>query len=101
MEISGSQVEMKVKLSALGVNPQLADATLQFQPGKGWTEEESLSLPGEVPMLLVGDRAARFSLNTLDGVAMGLDQMRGRVVFLDFWATWCPTCRAELPSVER
>ena len=41
-----------------------------------------------------------FSLSTLAGDTMGLSQFKGKVVFLNFWATWCGPCRAEMPSME-
>lgn len=42
-----------------------------------------------------------FRLDSLGGAPVNLSDYRGRVVFLNFWATWCPPCRAEMPSMER
>jgi peroxiredoxin len=42
--------------------------------------------------------APRFALSGLDGRRHTLDALRGRVVLLYFWATWCPICTGELPS---
>jgi peroxiredoxin len=45
--------------------------------------------------------ARAFTVPTLDGGSLRLADYRGRVVVLNFWATWCPPCREEMPAMER
>ena len=40
-------------------------------------------------------------LNDADGRPVSLSDFRGKIVFLNFWTTWCPTCRIEMPSMEK
>jgi peroxiredoxin len=49
---------------------------------------------------LVGGAAPEFSLSDLGGKAVRLANLKGRVVFLNVWATWCEPCREEMPSME-
>lgn len=44
------------------------------------------------------DEAPNFALETLDGDTFRLKEYRGDVVVLNFWATWCPPCRKEIPT---
>ena len=52
--------------------------------------------PVEVP-----HPAPRFLSMTPEGKKMGNDDLKGKLVVLNFWATWCPPCRLEMPSMER
>lgn len=49
----------------------------------------------------VGDVAPPFQLTMIDGSKITLDQLRGQVVVLNFWATWCGPCKRELPLLDR
>src|SRR2546430_2264029 len=48
----------------------------------------------------VGTPAPEFSLNTLSGEKISLAAFRGHPVIVNFWATWCPPCRAEMPAIS-
>ncbi|HEY65307.1 MAG TPA: TlpA family protein disulfide reductase [Caldilineae bacterium] len=56
------------------------------------------------PMIGRGARvdflAPDFTLNNLDGDPVSLSDYQGQVVILNFWATWCPPCREEMPTLE-
>lgn len=67
----------------------------------------SLALPAEEKLghtlspLATPYVAPSFTLNDMDGEVLTLESLRGNVVLLNFWATWCPPCRREMPSMER
>ncbi|GIM27649.1 hypothetical protein CPJCM30710_03150 [Clostridium polyendosporum] len=45
--------------------------------------------------------ALDFRLKDLNGKEVSLNDFKGKKVFLNFWATWCPPCRAEMPDIEK
>lgn len=46
-------------------------------------------------------RQPQFTVQTRDGRVLTADSLRGRVVLVNIWATWCPPCRAEMPALQQ
>ena len=61
-----------------------------------------INSPGKATKsVVVGDIAPDFQLEDLKGNKVSLSNLRGKVVLVNFWATWCPPCIEEMPSMER
>ena len=53
-----------------------------------------MRMPAEIPVV-------PFDLKSLDGATLGSEHLAGKVVLLNFWATWCGPCKEEMPSLAR
>jgi thiol-disulfide isomerase/thioredoxin len=60
-----------------------------------------LSIPGIILGLDHGEPAPKFRAKTMDGQTITNDSIHGRVVLLQFWATWCPYCKRDMPALEK
>jgi peroxiredoxin len=74
-------------ITVSGVDAQPPQSVKQLAVGRG--------------VVQVGDEAPNFMLRDLAGNVVSLSQLRGKVVLLNFWATWCGPCRVEMPAMEQ
>ncbi len=89
-------------ISARGSFPLFA--TLALLLGAAWLvvstpDLETFAQANSLPQK--GFLAPNFTLNTLDGKAITLSDLRGHVVLVNLWASWCGPCRAEMPAMQR
>ncbi|HET8948466.1 MAG TPA: TlpA disulfide reductase family protein [Candidatus Polarisedimenticolia bacterium] len=70
-------------------------------PVPGLAGDASPPAPGGPAPLAAGDAAPAFEGIALDGAAVSLAGLRGRVVLLNFWGIACPPCRIEMPELEK
>jgi thiol-disulfide isomerase/thioredoxin len=82
------------------INAAIAPALLKFTPPAGYQKVDSLGPPGYDERLKVGVAPFPISAKDLGGKTLNLAQYKGKVVLLDFWATWCVTCMMEMPRLQ-
>ena len=63
--------------------------------------EETVNEIEATTLVKTGDLAPDFTVEMLDGSRVTLSDLRGKVVLLNFWASWCPPCREELTHVQQ
>jgi peroxiredoxin len=66
-----------------------------------WQQDRQLIAQQSTPAPPAGVKPApEFMLETPDGTPVSLNDLRGKVVLLNFWATWCPPCTLEMPELD-
>lgn len=64
-------------------------------------EGSAMTPPNAPKGLKVGEEAPDVQLETLEGEKVHLSDFKGQKVYLNFWATWCPPCREEMPEMQQ
>lgn len=83
------------------INPSLPASTFAFSAPTGWQAVERWTVPTGDKRLHKGAALLPFEAKTVTGQPVSLKQYNGKAVLLMFWASWCPSCKRELPHVQQ
>ncbi|NLG43650.1 MAG: redoxin domain-containing protein [Phycisphaerae bacterium] len=96
-----------LRLNSLDPDPAVSAELFVFAKPEGYSDQgpsvgpRAVPSPLEARFLPVGSEAPDWTLRSVDGTQVALKDLRGKVVFLSFWASWAPPCVNALPSIQK
>jgi thiol-disulfide isomerase/thioredoxin len=95
----GTEVESVLTLSNIKVNTEIDPVVFTLETPEGYTLETVGKRPPRETR--IGDPCPEWEVTGSDGKIHRLSDYRGKLVVLDFWASWCPHCKRAMPAVQK
>lgn len=92
---------MKKSFISIAVIVVLVAITLFLNLSKTNTSDSAANVDGLETKVATGYLAPNFTIEHVDGKKISLSDFKGKPVFINFWASWCPPCQEEMPFIQK
>jgi thiol-disulfide isomerase/thioredoxin len=96
-----ASARVTVDLNDIKLDTAVPASLFTYQPAEHVQKVAAFDWAGPDPQKLIGQPAPEFAGEDLDGKPLALPHFRGRVLVLDFWATWCVPCLMAMPQIQQ